>query len=457
VTDRPRWTRRGALTLIGSGTGLLVWGSGGATNVSVERTAGLGTTTDDAALLSIAGFNSSKTYDSPHAVTVTNQTGTTLSGTNEVTSANDRLEFQTDSRSPSSSLTLDDLNDGESQTFEIITASSEDGDVSDDVTISYNESGGISVDVTRTITVSFRSAGRLVYTVDNDIRVYDAIQDTELDPPQGVDPDVIGANAADFVAGNNADISFIDNNRHIYTTEIGSESDNLVFDRKRPKARKQKTRLALAKWPALSEGSGVSPDEFAIVSATQNSDSIFVVNGDGNCETIIEPENGVDGVSGVADIDDDGEQEMVYIDDSQTLYYLNEDGSTSKIPNGGVGSNNSAGFGPPANFEGFTDIQVPLIDGSQDPALIDSDGDKTKLDSSGPAKKAAVAPVDVDNDEELEFVFLGASNGKIKYIDDVGDSNTIKTLVIGEGADGATDVERTPDEKIGLNSGILSD
>ena len=465
----PLFTRRRVLA--GLGIGFVAAGvseSGAFESAEAPRTSTIQVADDKNAVLALQAFKESETYDSPHEVTVTNDTGTTLSGDpdNTVSSDAGKLEFQTDSTGPASTLTLSKLSDGDSETFEIVTASGYTGNVSDDVTLLYAQQDEISIEVTRNITVSFDPPGGLVYAIGGDVRVYDAVEDEELNPPNSTNADVIGASAADFTAGDNADIAFASASKAgMYSTEVdvgentvrGTSPDHGIL--------KQKTRLALAKWPGFkSRDTDVEHDEWAIMYTNSNKDKLFAMNANGNTEEIDantdeelkSPDNGAAGVAGVADIDDDGKKEMVFLDSSQQLRYLNQDGSTSKITNGSVGSDKSVGFGPPASFENFSNVQVPFIDGSNQPSLVDYDGTKTTLVTGDVAKKAACAPFDVDDDGKLEFVFIGDSTpykGNIAYVDDVGGSNDDKELVIGEGVDDGTNVTRSPDESAGLNSG----
>jgi hypothetical protein len=452
-------TRRRVLT--GLGVGLVaagVSGTGAFESIEAPRSSTVEVTGDENAILALQGLDESETYDSPHEVTVTNDTGTTLSGdpNNTVSSVNERLEFQTDSKGPAPTLTLSELSDGESETFEIVTASGETGDVSDDVKLSYADPEEISIEATRNTTVSFKSSGRLVYAISGDVRVYDAVQDKELSPSNSTGADVIGGSAADFTAGGNADIAFASTGKGgMYSTEVAANSENGIKGGS-PSDHdilKQDTRFALARWPGINggNGTGVEPDEYVVVYADSEQEKLFAMDADGNTEEIGSPGNGATGAAGVADIDDDVKKEIVFVDGSQGLRYLNQDGSTSKMGGFQVGSDGSTGFGPPASFENFSNVQVPFIDGSNVPSLVDYNGNKTTL-AGDIAKKVACAPVDVDDDGKLEFVFVG-SGGKIRYIDDVGGSNDDKELVIGDGVNGGNDVTRTPDVSVGLNSG----
>lgn len=441
----PSYTRRAALLLmVGGSTAGLIYETEAFSFIEANRTSTTNVEADQGSpLVELVGFDSSKIYQEPHRVTVTNNTGAKFN-TNSATTTGD-LELRDVGASTSkTSYSIPPLDAGESYSFEVVTASDKTGKISDTVSLSFS-GNGVSITADRDLTVEFKSGSQLAYAVDSasmkgDIRVYDAVNDIVQDPPQNVRADVIGANAADIIDDSSADIPYINkNNTPVYTTSVGGDTANTINKGKQPKLKKQKTRIALRSWDPAS----LSGD--LILSADNNSSSIIAVDSTGNTEVIAVPPNGCGGVAGVADIDDDGNDEMVFVDASQQIRYLEQSGSTKKVSNGGVGSNNSTGFGAPADFDGDNVPEIPFIDGSNNPAIVTASGTKTLLNSSSIAKKAAIAPVDIDGDGELEFAFLSSSSGKIKYIDDVTGSNTVKTLMINGSP-------VTPLEKIGLNT-----
>jgi len=423
----------------------LVVGSDGNPETEAGRVTDIDTASDASAFLTVNELKQGKVYEEPHEVTITNSLGKDLDGSNTVSTDSGDLELR-ESSSGSSSQTLDPgaLADADSYTFEVILASGQSGNVTDDVVIDLNSTVGDSVRIDRTVTVSQKTSGRLVYGRSSDLRVYNAVQDTESDPPDSGSVEVIGANAADVLGNGDVDIPYADSTG-MYVTSVGASTDTQIFAESgfSPGIKTSKTRLSVGKWPPASLSGNL-----ILFPAKNNTNRVFAADGSGNTEKILQTGNGVGGVSGVADIDNDGQVEMVFVDSSQQLRYLKQNGTTTKISNGGVGSNNSAGFGPPADFTGDGTIRIPFIDGSQNPALVTAGGNKTVLNSSGVARKAAVAPVDIDGDDELEFLFLGNSSGKIRWLDDVGGSNTPKgPLEVGG-------VEIVPDERLGLNSGV---
>ena len=159
---------------------------------------------------------------------------------------------------------------------------------------------------------------------------------------------------------------------------------------------------------------------------------------------------GAGGVVGIADIDADGSDELVYVNSSQQLNFIKqvdtnqfskpsdwEGGDTqsnyvkilskyknngnfvntiggivygkAKLGNASVGSNNNIGVSAPGNFTTSEIKQIPFVDGSNNLAFINHKNSKTTVTQSGPAKKAALAPVDIDNDGITELFFIGKS------------------------------------------------
>ena len=458
-------TRRRLLLLAGAGlAGAGVTGTGAFESVTGDRVTDASTASDQNALLGLSEFkeNPDSVYKEPHEVTVTNQTESTLTDNrvrSDINGGNSDLEFRDVGASNSTTnKALGDLSPSGSDSFEIVTAPDESGEVTDTVTLEYAAPGDISITVVRDITVNFKSGAQLVYAVDSasqqaDIRVYDAVNDVLNKPPQSVKADAIGAKATNFVGDGNADIAFVsENDDDVYATWEGASSDIALGKGTNPSLNKQKTRLTVGPWPPSSLSGSM------VLAADSGASKIVGIDDNGDTDIIADPSDGCGGVAGAKDIDGDGKLELVFVDSSQQIQYLEQDGTTTEVQNGGVGANNSTGFGSPAVFPGSPDsgtasdlLEIPYIDGSNNVALVTYDGTKTVLKEGG-AKKAAIAPIDIDGDGDLEFAFLGSSNGKIKYVDNIrGETNSTspsdetKTLQVN----GSPVV---PLERVGLNS-----
>ena len=435
-------TRRGAIALVIAGGVWWVSETGAFSSAETDRSATIDSSSDETALLGIEGIDSQTVVEEPQTITLTNRTQTPLTVT--IKSRNNRFNFSTSQLS---------LNTGQSGEISVSTAGAETGDVSDVLQfIAESPEKSINIEATRQLTIqSDPNKGQLVYAVktsqsNGDIRVYDPVTDTINNPPQTRPASALG-DTADIVGDSAADIPYLtkQGNNRVYATTVGESSDTQIpkTNSTKPKIDPNKpTRIAVGEWqPAPAPLSG------KLILAESNQGTIAGVDADGNAEIIANPGNGCSAVMGVADIDNDGSDEIIFFDGSQEIRYFNQDGSTEKIQTGGVGSNNGSGIGPPADFDNDDALRVPFIDGSQNPALVTVNGIKTVLNKNGVAKKAGVAPVDIDDDGDLELLFLGNDEGKIQYVDDVLGSNIIKILKI----DGNT---ITPVEEVGLGFGI---
>ncbi len=126
-------------------------------------------------------------------------------------------------------------------------------------------------------------------------------------------------------------------------------------------------------------------------------------------------------VAGTADFDGDDRTELVFLGTSQTVRYIDDDGTLQGTNGYSVGSASKA-VGAPEDFDGDGIARMPFVDGSGNVALLSSDGTKTALISSGGASKTGVASADVDLDGDPEVVYV-TTNGYLAYlnVDGTGD------------------------------------
>jgi len=282
-------------------------------------------------------------------------------------------------------------------------------------------------------------SGELVYAINSDVRLYQTTSGV-YSLPQSNDAQVIG-DAIDIVSGSRPDVPYIGKERgdlNLYATWAEAGADQRLTTG--PSLAGSGSRTGAGEWPQSSL------DGPLVISADDNNSNIIGVAADGSAEVLASPGNGCSAVCGVADIDEDGNVELVFLDGSAQLRYLDDDGTTiTKINNGSVGTNNGPGIGKPEDF-GLGIPEIPHVDGSNNPALIDYQGNKRILNSNGVAAKSPVAPVDIDGDSDLEFLYISANSGDIEYIDEVGSTNRRQTLFI----DGST---VQPNQSLGLASG----
>lgn len=130
--------------------------------------------------------------------------------------------------------------------------------------------------------------------------------------------------------------------------------------------------------------------------------------------------NNAKAVIGVADIDEDGTDELLFVDGSAEIRYLGpEDDAGTKIQNG-MGSNNQYGVGAP--IETSQGPRVPVVGGSNNIILRQVDGPDTTLTQNGPAKKTAIAGRDIDGDGSPEIIFINSS-GRLRYLDELTETS----------------------------------
>ena len=126
--------------------------------------------------------------------------------------------------------------------------------------------------------------------------------------------------------------------------------------------------------------------------------------------------DGIGGVVGYGKFNADANGDLVIVDGSQNVQYLDNFGAggfdgvvDASI---GIGSNNGLGTGPLVDFDGDGVNRLAAIDGSQNVVLYDSNGNEQNVYTSNyqNAKKAPVGVADIDGDGTLDVVHMESSN-----------------------------------------------
>jgi hypothetical protein len=189
-----------------------------------------------------------------------------------------------------------------------------------------------------------------------------------------------------------------------------------------------KTRLATGRWD------GSDPSVFFV---DESHDTLYRVAEGGTPTAVASPGDGVQAVVGVADIDGDAADELVFADASQRLQALDPDGSVTALADGQLGSNNGIGAGTLADFDGDGVHRAVGVDGSNELKLIGAGaaagGEATTTLTGGVARKSPATVADVDGDGTPEVVFVSTDSEKLKYVDDVGGANTVTLLTDADG------------------------
>ncbi len=156
--------------------------------------------------------------------------------------------------------------------------------------------------------------------------------------------------------------------------------------------------------------------------------AVYRVSPGGSPTEVASPTNGTNSVLGVGDIDGDDTAELVYTGSSQTVRYLEPDG-TRRTTGTTAGSDVGIGTGQLPDIDGDGTDEALVVSGSNDIQLVDATGpESTPAQGSVDAAKSPLTATDVDSDGNPEITYIDDSSAEVKYIDDVSGAATVKPL-----------------------------
>ena len=159
---------------------------------------------------------------------------------------------------------------------------------------------------------------------------------------------------------------------------------------------------------------------------TADSSYIYKVTKQGNPQRVTSISgSAASAVIGIADFNQDGDKDIVFVGTSQTIKYLDNQ-AVQSTQYSGIGINRNVGVGPIADYNGNGVPRVPVVDGSQIVSLIDSSGNKEKLNNNLKAKKDTLGAYDISSDGNPEIFYTGTS-GEMNYFFSNGTSKSFKT------------------------------
>ena len=238
------------------------------------------------------------------------------------------------------------------------------------------------------------------------------------------DARALGPADVDLTGDGTDDPAFVEGGDAVVVTNATNGTTTLADDGDVPGAIEgSKTRLAVGSWDG-------SPRSVFFVN--ENQDTLYRVTPSGSPVAVATPGNGVQAVSGIGDVDGDGEDELVFADASQQLRYLEPDGSTATLEDSQTGSNVGIGAGAVTDLDGDGVASVVAVDGNNDVKLTGvstaDGGEGATVITAADAEKSPPTVADVDDDGDDEIVYVGLANGKVKYVDDVNGSNDVAYL-----------------------------
>lgn len=221
-------------------------------------------------------------------------------------------------------------------------------------------------------------------------------------------PEVQGPPEVDYIDDGTNDLPVVDGRGHLLVTNEAGDMEKLIHSSDSESPKKTKSIIGVFNWKSYG----------SIFYAGQDG-KIYSVGSSGSPTSVANPSNGVDGIVDSGDIDNDNNDELLFVDSSQQLRYINQDSSISALSGIQVGSNNGLGVNSGAvDFDGDGIVRIPVVNGGNDIVLVgDSEPDVTI--SGVNAMKAPIATVDGDGDGKEEIFYTDKDSGKIKFVDNV--------------------------------------
>jgi hypothetical protein len=232
---------------------------------------------------------------------------------------------------------------------------------------------------------------------------------------------VIGPAVVDIDGDSRTEIPYVNDTNQLKAVDLSGEAQTLVETDGDATPTNSKSLLGVGSYNGSPE---------SIYYADKNSEELYRITASENSSPQRVKTIGVDAVGTVGDIDGDNASEIVYAGSSQSLKYLDDDGTTENFPNAGAGSNNGVGFGitaQPTDINANGRADVPFVDGSNQIKLATTEGTSTIL-RDGSASKSPVAGVDVDEDGADEVLFRDSSSGEARFVDNVTGSSTVRGI-----------------------------
>lgn len=183
---------------------------------------------------------------------------------------------------------------------------------------------------------------------------------------------------------------------------------------------------------------GTWGDRDLILYAGQDNETIYGVD-QGTVVSLAQPQNGVSAISGIGDVDGDGQGELVFADASSQnrLRYVNlqssGNGSSQVFPvlqqDPTATPGDSDALGVPGDYNKDGMASVPIVDANNSVALV-SQTDPVQYfgvnqwTGCNCAEQASVTTTNLDDDASLEFVFIQKTDHSANYFENRGESPT---------------------------------
>lgn len=261
-------------------------------------------------------------------------------------------------------------------------------------------------------------AARELVFVDPDGWLHSIARDGTVTTYDASSVQAVGPKNADLDGDDRHEVPYVDSSGTLKTVDGANETRTAATS-----AAESKTLLGVGAW-----GNATFDTRTAVFYVNTTDDTIHrawfdEATGDYETQLVRRADGDGDGIGavvGIADYNGDGDADIVFADGSQHVTYV--DGGTTHETDEGVGQNNGIGAGVPHDFDNDGSLRAPIVDGSNNVALLPDSGTSEDLTSSGPAKKAPVAGIDWNTSVAgLEVVYVDSSSGTLHYVTLAGD------------------------------------
>ena len=222
----------------------------------------------------------------------------------------------------------------------------------------------------------------------------------------------IGPKQVDLDADGLAEIPYVASDGALRIIDADNETQTLVSSSATQAPDSTKTLIGIDRWK----------EEFVVLYAGEGDGDAYRVNGAGDLKEIgTNADDGIDAISGVTDIDNDKEPDILSADSSQQLRFYEEGVSKNeKVSNGGAGQGDPGGIGMGAarDLNGDGIDRAPIVDGSGSIQLISNVTDPSSSLTTA-AQKAPVAGFQWDYttaNGEVMFVTEHPVDGSTAYV-----------------------------------------
>lgn len=240
----------------------------------------------------------------------------------------------------------------------------------------------------------------------------------------GVDAKAIGPKEVDFDGDGLQEIPFVTSANELKLVDETGEVQTLTSDASySPQQNTYGTLVAVGTWRGetsvfYTNITDVGPNDEA---------TIYRVGLDGKPTkvTVGGSEVEANAIAGVADVNDDGDSDLVFLGNSQRIRYLDDN---AEVDTGqGVGANFGLGVGAPRVIQSGEVARTPFVASNNVKLLryVGGSGTVTDLTTGGSAESTFVAAIDWVGDDKLEVVYVDGGAHTLTYVTVGGSTTTI--------------------------------